>query len=208
MPKEYEYNFIDYDKQKIIDTLGENNGKQQGKYLFRVQIFNHPLNIKNTYIRIRDEGHRITLTYKYNLDKEFVEENEIIIDNFDEGCKIFIDLGCKKKYYYEKIREIWNINNVEICFDTTPGKPEIMEIEADTKKNLLKTLELFELKIPKTQNLSQYKELFGIIIPQNTDLTFKNVKKILGKYCKKNKKIFDKLVNDQLKLYNEIIAAK
>jgi acyl carrier protein phosphodiesterase len=66
----------------------------------------------------------------------------------------------------------------------------------------------FDLLIPKTQNLSQYKELFGIIIPQNTDLTFKNVKKILGKYCKKNKKIFDKLVDDQLKLYNDVIVAK
>jgi predicted adenylyl cyclase CyaB len=205
MPTEFEYNFIDFDKKKIINILKENNGKKQDIYLFRVQIFTHPLNTKKTYIRIRDEGHRITLTYKYDLDKEFVKEDEVIINNFDEGCKILLNLGCTKKYYYEKIREIWNIGNVEICFDTTPGKPEIMEIEADNKKELLKTLDLFKLKIPKTQNLSQYNELFGIIIPHNTDLTFKNVKKVLGKHCKKNKNKFIKLVDEQLQLYLSVI---
>ena len=38
---------------------------------------------------------------------QFVNENEVIINNFDEGCKILLGLGCVKKYYYEKMREIW-----------------------------------------------------------------------------------------------------
>ena len=64
----------------------------KGRFLFRVQAFSHPLNKNNTRIRIRDEGYRVTMTLKSDTDKQFVTENE--------GCKIFIGLGCEKKYYY------------------------------------------------------------------------------------------------------------
>lgn len=36
------------------------------------------------------------------------------------------------------MREIWNISNIEILFDTSPGLTEIMEIESQTKKNYWK----------------------------------------------------------------------
>lgn len=59
-------------------------------------IFTHPLNTPGTvskdclintaytYIRIRDEGHRITLTYKTKDPKSnFDNEDEVLIDNLD-----------------------------------------------------------------------------------------------------------------------------
>lgn len=37
---------------------------------------------------------------------KFEDENEINIDNFDTAVDILLGIGCKKKYYYEKIREM------------------------------------------------------------------------------------------------------
>jgi predicted adenylyl cyclase CyaB len=205
MPLEYEYRYFDFDKKQILKLLEENGGIQKGHYLFRVMIFTHPLD-KTSVIRIRDEGYRITMTYKENTNKEFQNENEVIINNFDQGVNIFLGLGCKKKYYFEKMREIWNISNTEIVFDTSPGLTEIMEIESNTKKELLKIVLLLKLNnIPHdtSTNAQLYEELFGIVFTKNIDLTFNTVKSMLKPT--KNKKDFNKLIETQHKLYKKII---
>jgi adenylate cyclase class IV len=79
----------------------------KGTYLFRVQVLIHLLNTPNTYVRVRDEGYRTTMTYKLQDRNEKYPQEEIVIDDFDNGVTLLLGLGCKKKYYYEKIREIW-----------------------------------------------------------------------------------------------------
>ena len=61
MPKEYEYAFFDFKKNDIISKIKEMNGKHKGTYLFKVQMFIHPLETPGTYIRVRDEGFRTTM---------------------------------------------------------------------------------------------------------------------------------------------------
>jgi adenylate cyclase class IV len=125
------------------------------------------------------------MTYKYKDSKSaFENEEEVNIDNFDSGVKILLGLGCKKKYYYEKIREIWNLKNTEIVFDSNPGIDDRMEIESKTKTELNKMVKIFNLKIESRPE--RYLDLFGIIIPKTLDLTFKNVKKNLVKHVKQN----------------------
>jgi hypothetical protein len=45
------------------------------------------------------------MTYIKNPESKFENKDEIIIDNFENGIKILLNLGCTKKYYYEKIRK-------------------------------------------------------------------------------------------------------
>lgn len=59
-------------------------------------------------------------------------------DNFDSAVNILLGVGCKTKYYYEKLREIWNIKNSKVVFDMNPGIPERMEVESPTLKKLAK----------------------------------------------------------------------
>ena len=209
MPLEYEYPFKNYDKNIVLSKMKENGAKKEGHYIFRVIVFIHPLNTPNTYIRVRDEGKRITMTYKYkNPDVEFEDENEVIIDNFDQAVNILYGIGCKKKYYYEKMREIWILRNSEIVFDNTPGVPEVMEIESKTKKELdsiTKLLDLTEYKYIRGKTTTTTEELYGFKIPSTIDLLFKTVKKVLGDSVIKNKKIFNKVVGEQKKLYNSLI---
>lgn len=204
MPKEFEHAFYDFDKKEIISKMKEIKGKHKGTFLFRVQILIHPHDAPGTYIRVRDEGHRITLTYKYQgLTDKFQEEEEVIINDFDSGVKILLGIGCKKKYYYEKIREIWDVKNTEIVFDMNPGIIDKMEIESKTLKELKEMVKYFDLKIEERSD--KYMDLFGIVIPKTIDLTFANVKKELSKLVKKNKEIFIKLVDNQVKKYKKLI---
>ena len=105
MPLEYEYRYQDgnFDKNEIRSRLKELGAEKHGDWLFRVQVFTNPLVGTNPYIRIRDEGYKITMTYKSKGTGEFVNEQEVIIDDFDTGVNIMLGLGCVKKYYYEKI---------------------------------------------------------------------------------------------------------
>ena len=204
MPKEFEHQFYDFNKKEIISKMKELKGKYKGTYLFRVQVLNHPLNASGTYIRVRDEGFRITLTYKYQgPNDQYPDEEEVIINNFDLGVNILLGLGCKKKFYYEKIREIWDVKNTEIIFDSNPGIIDKMDVESKTLKELKEMLKYFDLKIEKHSN--KYNDLFGIVIPKTIDLTFVNMKKELTKLVKKNKKEFIKLVNEQTKKYKKLI---
>ena len=213
MSKEYEHAFYDFNKEDIISKIKELKGEYKGIYLFRVQIFIHPLNTLGTYIRIRDEGYRITMTYKMQKSNDvYREEDEIIINDFDIGVAILLGLGCTKKYYYEKIREIWTIKdplskglhpkNTEIVFDSNPGVDDRMEIESKTLKELKEMIKYFGLEIIDVKD--RYNDLFGIIIPKTMDLTFIDVKKDLIGYVTKNKKNFITLVNNQLKKYKNI----
>ena len=212
MPLEYEYVFRNYNKKKLIETIKQNGGYKVGHYIFKVMVFLHPLNEDGTYIRVRDEGHRITMTFKYTGKKvKFSDEHEIIIDNFDSAVNILLGVGCKTKYYYEKLREIWNIKNSEVVFDINPGIPERMEVESPTLKeldNLTKKLELLEYKINGTETpISD--ELYGFKIPTNIkSLTFINVKKHLLPLIKKNKPYFIDLVKKQKKIYTKILNSK
>lgn len=204
MPKEYEYRFNDYNKKDIISKLKELGAKYYGTFKFRVMVF-VDYNNSEKYIRVRDEGHRITMTIKNNLTDKFPIENEVIINDFDEGIKILLQLNCRKKYYYEKYREIWNYKNSEIIFDMNPGIPELMEVESSTKKELDILCKKLDLNISNYQGFSNnvmYSELFGITIPKTLDLTFKNA----GKELKptKNKEEFKKLIKMQLKEYKKL----
>jgi adenylate cyclase class IV len=204
MPKEYEYRFNTYNKKDIISKLKELGAKYFGTFKFKVMVFvDH--NNSEKYIRVRDEGHRVTMTVKNNLTDKFPIENEVIISDFDEGINILLAVGCKKKYYYEKYREIWNLKNSEIIFDMGPGIPELMEVESIKKKELDDICKKLDLDIKNYQGFSNnkiYLDLFGIIIPKTLDLTFKNALKELKPT--KNVEEFKKLVKMQIKEFKKL----
>jgi len=145
MPKEYEYAFKNFDKNKIISKLKKLNGIYIGTFLFKVQQFNSPSNNCNINIRVRDEEYRITMTIKTPCEDGFDNEEEIIINNFNTGVNYLLNLGYTKSIYYEKNREIWKLGDTDIVFDTEAGMPYIMEIESPTFKELQKMVKIFNL---------------------------------------------------------------
>jgi adenylate cyclase class IV len=206
---EYEYRYIDYSKIDIINKLKANGGIKKGIYLFKVMTFSHPNKKSSAYIRVRDEGFRTTLTYKV-YDGKFPDEQEIQIDSFETGIKILESLGCKKKYYYEKIREIWDFESFgsEIVFDTNPGRIDIMEVESKDLTSLESCVKILGLENTPHNNFDDnklYTKHFGIDLKIKKDLTFKSMIEILEPLVTKNKNEFNILVKTQMKKYKSLI---
>lgn len=105
MPLEYEYRYFGLNKKDIIKKIRENGGKKKGVYLFKVMVMIHPLEKSDTYIRVRDEGYRITMTYKSTSKTQFQDEHEVIIDDFESGCNILFGIGCKKNIIMKKLEK-------------------------------------------------------------------------------------------------------
>ena len=209
MPLEYEYRYQDgtFDKNEIIEKLKTSGAKKHGNWLFKVQVFSNKNLNNNPYIRVRDDGFQVTMTFKTKTNGEFVDEQEVIINDFDSGVNIMLGLGCEKKYYYEKLREIWHLDNSEIVFDTNPGRYDIMEVESKTKKELNEKIKLLDLEnAPHDdfKDLELYEKPFGIIIPTLIDMTFETIKDTLGPLVTKNEKNFNKLVKEQIKMFKLI----
>jgi predicted adenylyl cyclase CyaB len=213
MPKEIEVGLYLYDdllknhnipnKENIIQKIKKLGAKKKDVYLFKVMVFQSPKN-GNEYLRIRDEGHRITMTLKNRSKKsKFENEEEIIIDNFENGIKILEGIGCKKKHYYEKIRELWTYKNSEIVFDYYIGLPVYMEVESPTVTELNDVLKKINLKIPNKfiPEKKLFKKLF-LCTKKNYE-TFNSTKYLLNK-CLKNKKDLKRILDIQLNLYNKI----
>ena len=194
---EIEYQFYGYPKDEVLNGLVALGATKRGTFVFRVQVFNGP---PGTYIRVRDEGFRVTMTHKIKKpDSEFEEEHEVSVDNFERAVNFLLGVGYTKKYAYEKIREIWDCENSEIVFDTNPGEPERMEIESKTVEELDAFVEKLRVSAYKVDEFDPTVELFGFSMSTlgPRDLKFDSVQESLGPLVTKNKEAFDSLVESQ-----------
>jgi adenylate cyclase class 2 len=103
----------------------------------RVVIHTPEMTKKNAFIRIRDEGHRTTITYK-QFDKDSIDgakEYETVIGSFDGIVNIFKESGLDYDTYQESKRENWRLGDVEVMLDEWPWLKPYIEIEgpAETK---------------------------------------------------------------------------
>lgn len=140
MNTEYEAKFPNINKDQIRAKL-----KQVGAKLVRAEfrqkrvIFSPPNYKQGEWLRVRDEGDKITMSYKYVPwgDKNKIEDQKEVclrVDNFDEALEFLKNIGCKKKSYQETKREIWKLGDAEITLDTWPYLEPLLEIEASSEK--------------------------------------------------------------------------
>ncbi len=197
-------------RTKVSKLLCHMGAKKEGTFLFQVMVFHSPLK-NNDYLRVRNEGQRTTITLKQKSNtSQYVNEDEVEISDFQTGVNILKGLGATKKYFYEKIREIWTYKNLEIVFDEQPGLPTLMEIESkngneDDIFDLIKKLDINKDDITAITGAQLYKDLFGIELGNQVDLPHNEMKNTLSKLCTKNKKELTKIMNSQLKKYAKLI---
>ena len=204
---EYEIRVYDINESKIKNILKENGSELvQKKTIMPLIVYHHPKNKKDSYIRIRDEGHEITMTAKTKLKSKYVVEREIIINSIEEGDAILKLLGCKVKYKIEKIREIYRLKDCkEVVFDSYAGLPTYMEIDCNDEGSLKKIAKMLGYNIldhDKRGISDLYYELYGIPKKLNwgQNVTIVNAKNIFLKHITKNKKMFLEILEKQIKL--------
>ena len=94
-------------------------------------VFAHPTN-SNAYIRIRQEGDKITTSYKEDDGKKWIDsvkEIEVTIDNAEGMRHMYSAFWLREKAIQETYRETWNHNDVVVTIDRRPGLKPFIEIE-------------------------------------------------------------------------------
>lgn len=88
------------------------------------------------WVRVRDEGNKITLSYKQLNDRTLhgMKEVNVVVDDFDKTCQFLESVGMAMKAYQETKREKWLYKNVEVTIDTWPWVPSFVEFEGPTEE--------------------------------------------------------------------------
>ena len=141
---EYEAKFYPVDKEEYRKKLLSVGAKllRAERKMIRV-IADSKVNaiIPNmNYLRVRDEGHLIRLSYNTTAgnDGKLSDQKEIDVDvsDFSKTVKIIEALGIKFNRRQETLREEWSYKGAEITIDTWPGLDTYSEIEAHSEEEV------------------------------------------------------------------------
>jgi adenylate cyclase class 2 len=181
---EYEATFTQINKDQMRQKLKDLGAKLiKPEFLMKRVVFHPPQEIKDGWMRVRDEGDKITLSLKIVAGKKITDQKEIelVIDDFNKGCKFLEAIGARRKSFQETKREHWHYDSCEITIDTWPGLQPFVEIESDNEKIVKEVSEKLgfnwqDALFCATDEI--YEKELGIpreIINQHTpEITFKN----------------------------------
>jgi adenylate cyclase class 2 len=134
MQIEYEATFVDIDKGVIRKKLQDANAKLiRSEFLQKRAVFHLPKGseIDGGWLRVRDEGDKITMSLKVIDGNTITDQKELClsVDSFENACALFETIGCRKKAYQESKRELWILDDIEITIDEWPFLESFMEVE-------------------------------------------------------------------------------
>jgi len=139
MDIEFEATFIDIDTDLVRDRLRELGAKMvKPETLMRRVVFDAPACVPGGWLRVRDEGDKITMSLKQITGNKIEDQKEICltIDDFEAGVKLLETLGARRKAFQETKREEWHYGGCEITIDTWPGLEPFVEIEGKNEKSV------------------------------------------------------------------------
>ncbi len=138
MEIEYEAKFLNIDKDEVRTRLRaagatlERPEFFQKRWVFDLPGDRHSL---HTFMRVRDEGDIVTMTWKHfagdNIDDQ--KEIEVIVDDFEKAVEILTQIGCIARSYQENRRELWKLDDVEFMIDTWPYFEPYIEVESTSE---------------------------------------------------------------------------
>jgi adenylate cyclase class 2 len=83
------------------------------------------------WVRLRNEGDIITLSYKQLNDRSLhgTKEVEVEVNNYNQAKDFLLNIGLIIKSIQETKRELWRLDTTEITIDTWPWIPAFCEVE-------------------------------------------------------------------------------
>ncbi|KPM53241.1 adenylyl cyclase [Frankia sp. CcI49] len=149
MKHEYEAKFLDVDVADLQAKLAGLGAVQAfGRTLLTRKIFEGGTLDDSAWIRLRDEGSRITLTLKQVTDATTIDgttEIETEVTDLAATAEILRRLGVREVGYQENYREEWRLGEVVFDFDTWPGLPTFLEIEGPDEASVRQAAKLLTL---------------------------------------------------------------
>jgi adenylate cyclase class 2 len=165
MDTEIEAKFLNVDHDALRALLGKLGAAQEypSRFMQRVNLDYPDRRLEkqsNGWLRIRDEGDKVTLTYKQveNWDSiHGTREIETTVQDFENTKNIFLTIGFEQKSYAETKREKWHLGDVEVVLDEWPWVQPFCEIEGPNEAAVKETAEKL--------GLDWTKALFGSVEP-------------------------------------------
>ena len=178
MPTEYEVRILDIDVEHIKKKLQEIKatfiaGRNMRRYVYLLEKDD---SVKHKWLRLRDNGEKVTLAVKEIRDDTITgtQETEVVVNDFEMTNKILISLGFKTRAYEENKRISYILDDVEIEIDTWPKIPAYVEIEWKSAEDVQRIVELLGFKMSDTTAMNTYDVYmkYGIDISTITELKF------------------------------------
>jgi len=139
--REIEVKFLEIDKQKLIESLLRLNAQDLGDEMIQEQIFYDKkgewLNT-HKFVRIRDTGKNIYVTYKHTEDRTAAGTIEIEFKITEpEKVKAFLEaLDLEMYRSQEKKRHKFKLGNVIVDIDRWPQIPAYVELEGPSEDSI------------------------------------------------------------------------
>lgn len=182
MQTEFEAKFPKIAKDEIrekLKGLGAELVFAERKFI-RMTFDTPELRAKNAWVRLRDEGDKITMTFKIVEDEKSasgMKEVEFVISDIKSAKSLLEQLGLKHKGYEENLREEWKLGEVLFEIDTWPLIDPYLEIEAPSEEIVKNYFEILQLDYSKAYFGSAdilYRDMYGIEILGRKQLTFED----------------------------------
>lgn len=176
---EYEATFTNINKDTVRQILKKNGAALvKNEYLQRRTVFTLPedKDSDSTWLRVRDEGDRITMSFKIVDGNKIADQKEICVEvsDYNEAVALLKAIGCQEKAYQETKRELWRIGKVEITIDQWPFLEPFVEVEGKSEDKVRQVSEKigFDWKKAKFCAIGTlYKEKYGLSLDEINNKT-------------------------------------
>jgi adenylate cyclase class 2 len=183
--EEFEVKFLLINKDEIENKLVNLGAKKIYDRIFKRTVFDYSdlrLDENGSFLRLRDEVDKVTLTYKRRIEMgnghendKGMEEIEIEVSDYNKTYEIFLRIGLVEKLSEEQRRIHYELNNISFDIDIWPLLPPYLEIEAKNWEDIENAINLLGLdpKEKKIFTTMQIYEQAGIDELSYKKLTFK-----------------------------------
>lgn len=145
MQAEIEAKFLDVDHQLIREKLKQLGGTCQiPMRTMRRTIFDYPdrrLEKNHCRLRVRDEGSKITITFKHPGDLQYQNEIETTVGSYDTTVSLLQAVGLQAYSVQETRRETWVLDGCEVVLDEWPWLKPYIEVEGSSEASIRRCVE-------------------------------------------------------------------
>ena len=141
MKTEIEVKFLGIDIQLMRQKLSDAGAQlEQPMRLMRRVLIEQPHHkAEHSFVRVRDQGDKVTLTFKKRAVNDGskiddTQELEVQVSSFDDTVELLQQAGWPPITYQENRRETWMLGKAEVVIDEWPWMRPQIEIEADTEE--------------------------------------------------------------------------
>ena len=176
MDTEFEVKILDIDVDNIISKLESLGAKKLKEKDQKRYVYDFSPKKENSWIRLRTDGGKTTLTVKEieNHKINGTKEIEISVDDFEKTNLFLEKLGYSNKGYQENKRVSYILDNVEIEIDFWPKIPPYLEIEGKSIQEVENIIKLMGYEKSQTTsiNTTEVYKKYGIDIENIKELKF------------------------------------